>query len=160
MPSQDFDFARRNDYLNELRAGVIEQKQSLREKIEIALAEFEASGGSINEIPSNPRVPRQPCPNPEPYPKRKNPKPFEHYKYNTVLRDWLCAVEGRASKLAIESNYSEPWISGRRHGFFQLLLIDYEVLKKCMDKIEKFENETKLRELAEKYAGDKNDHKN
>lgn len=153
MPSQDFDFARRNDYLSELRAGVIEQKQSLREKIEKALAEFKGSGGKIEEIPSNPRVPRQPCANPQPYPKRKNLKPFYDYKYNCLIREWLSAVEGRSVVLAALSGYSEPWISLRRRGFNQLLVADWEILKKYMDSIEKGENEAKLKALAQKYAG-------
>ena len=122
MPSQDFDFARRNDFLNELRAGQITDKRSLREKLEKDLTKYEKQGGTVTEIPSNPRVPRQPCSNPQPYPARKNPKPFYDYKYNCLMRQWLSAVEGRSVVLAALSGYSEPWISLRRRGFNQLLV--------------------------------------
>ena len=69
------DFQRRMDYINGVK-GEQAEKPKVREKLETDIAEFLANGGKVTEIPTNPYVPRQPCPNPEPYPKRKNPKPF------------------------------------------------------------------------------------
>ncbi len=153
MPSQDFDFNRRNDFLRELRAERMELKRPLRELLQEEVAKFLANGGTVKEMPSNPRVPRQPCKNPEPYPKRPNPKPFYDHKYNRLLRDWLSAVDGRAKNLAAESGYSDTWISARRHGFNQFLLVDYEILKPAMERIENHENQNKLKQIAQKHLG-------
>lgn len=150
MPSQDFDFHRRNDFLRELRAEESKNKLLLREALNDEVAAFLANGGTVTEIPTSPYVPRQPCPNPEPYPKRKNPKPFYDHKYNKLLRKWLTEVDGRAKNLAAESGYSDSWLSARRHGFNQLLVVDYDILKPAMDRIE---NHEKLKRITAKHLG-------
>ena len=137
----------RRDYIREDR---IELKRPLHEKLNDDVAEFLANGGKVTEIPTNPYIPRQPCPNPEPYPKRKNPKPFYDHKYNKLLRKWLTEVDGRAKNLAAESGYSDSWLSARRHGFNQLLVVDYDILKPAMDRIE---NHEKLKRITAKHLG-------
>lgn len=157
MPSQDFDFNRRNDFLRELRAERMEAKRPLREALQDEVAKYLAKGGTVKELPSPPRVPRQPSKNLEPYPKRPNPKPFYDHKYNKLLREWLNAVDGRAKNLAAESGYSDTWISARRHGFNQFLLVDYEILKPAMERIENHEESNKLKQIAQKYLGKGNE---
>ena len=139
----------RRDYIREDR---IELKRPLREKLNDDVAEFLANGGKVTEIPTSPYVPRQPCPNPEPYPSRPNPKPFRNRKYNTLLREWLTKVEGRARRLAEISGYNEFWLCQRRIGYFQLLLADYGILRKCMDRVE---HDERLKNMVEKHLGAK-----
>ena len=125
------DFQRRMDYMNGVK-GEQAEKPKFREKLETDVAKFLASGGKITEVPAPEYAPRQPCKNPKPYPKRPNPKPFRNHKYNTLLREWLTKVEGRARRLAEISDYNEVWLCQRRIGYFQLLLADYEILRKCV----------------------------
>ncbi len=143
------DFQRRMDYINGVK-GEQAEKPKVREKLETDIAEFLASGGKITEVPAPEYVRRQPCKNPKPYPKRPNPKLFRNHKYNTLLRNWLTEVDGRAKNLAAESGYSDSWLSARRHGFNQLLVVDYDILKPAMDRIE---NHEKLKRITAKHLG-------
>ena len=141
------DFQRRMDYMNGVK-GEQAEKPKVREKLETDIAEFLASGGKITEVPAPEYVRRQPCKNPKPYPKRPNPKPFRNHKYNTLLREWLTKGEARARRLAEISDYNEVWLCQRRIGYFQLLLADYEILRKCMDRVE---HDEKLKTMVEKH---------
>lgn len=142
---KDYD----KDYIRKDR---IELKRPLREKLETDVEKFLASGGKVTEVPAPEYVPRQPCKNPKPYPKRPNPKPFRNHKYNTLLREWLTKGEGRARRLAEVSEFNEVWLCQRRIGYFQLLLADYEILRKCMDRVE---HDEKLKNMVEKHLGEK-----
>lgn len=144
---KDYD----KDYIRKDR---IELKRPLREKLETDVEKFLARGGKITEVPAPEYVPRQPCKNPKPYPSRPNPKPFRNHKYNTLLREWLTKVEGRARRLAEISDYNEVWLCQRRIGYFQLLLADYEILRKCMDRVE---HDERLKNMVEKHLGAKSE---
>lgn len=147
------DYIRRQQFVDQIKAAQVVAKRSLRETLEDQVEAFVKKGGKVEELPPAQYVPRQPCTNPEPYPKRKQPKPYHGHKYNKLLREWCDAVEGRAKALAKETGYSDTWVFSRRHGVHQLILTDWEHLEPIMERIERIEHDEKLRAIAKKHAG-------
>lgn len=150
-----------NELVNKQRAALKStarciEKEALREKLDKDVAEFLQMGGKIEEIPAPGPVPRQPCKNPEPYPRREKPTPYTNTRYNKMLREWCDAVKGRAKRLAIETGYSEAWYSQRCLGRHLLRFVDFEHIEPYMELIETQElNEKKTSQQKGERQGEK-----
>lgn len=151
------DYIRRQQFVDQIKAAQVVAKRSLRETLADEVEVFVANGGKVEELPPAQYVPRQPCKNPEPYPKRKQPRPYYNHKYNKLLREWCDAQDGRAKTLAKEAGYSEHWVSSRRTGLIQLILTDWEYVEPVMERIERHEHDEKLRAIRIKHIGGAND---
>lgn len=133
----DLELARKDQYLIDVRAQRSEEKRKTRAELDKAMKTYLAKGGTVTELPGTVFKPRQPHKKPKPQPKvNQDVRPYFSYKYNTLLRKWCAEKVGRSTILAQEASLSPTWVSMRSHGYYQLLLIDWEEISPVMKRIE------------------------
>lgn len=149
-----------HDFLAQEEAKRHKRTTVLRGLISDAMVKFEKEGGKITVIPTPEYKPRQPSKKTENPWKKKQKQQFFNHRYNVLLREWCDAgkqTKGRGNSrhanLSRLSGLSETWISYRKHGVRQLLLVDYEYIKPFMDQIAEKENEEQLAHIIKKHSG-------